>query len=83
VNGGGCPSKYAELEEQWHGWIFRKNAMGLCAKDHVIQQKTLNLFKVLSPEVQAGEEFKTPPGLLSNFKNRKRLVSRQTSRKCR
>jgi transposase-like protein len=80
LNGGGRPAKYTELEEQLHSWILEKNAKGLRVKDHYIQQKALNLFKELHPDVQAEEEFKASTGWLSNFKNRKRLVSRrQTS----
>jgi Tc5 transposase DNA-binding domain len=47
---------------------YRKNAKGLCVKDHCIQQKALNLFEELHPEVHAGEEFKASTGWLSNFK---------------
>jgi hypothetical protein len=35
------------------------------------------LFKELHPEVQAVEEFKAATGWLSNFKNRKCIVSRR------
>jgi Tc5 transposase DNA-binding domain len=54
--------------------------IGLRVKDHYIQQKALKLFKELHTDVHAGEEFKASTGWLSNFTNRKRLVSRrQTS----
>jgi transposase-like protein len=80
LNGGGRPAKYTELEEQLHSWILEKNAKGFCVKDHYIQQKALNLFNELHTDVQAEEEFKASTAWLSNFKYRKRLVSRrQTS----
>jgi hypothetical protein len=41
---------------------IRKHAKGLCVKDPCIQQKALNLFNELHPEVQAGEEFKASKG---------------------
>jgi hypothetical protein len=41
---------------------IRKNAKGLCVKDPCIQQKALNLFNELHPEVQAGKEFKSSKG---------------------
>jgi hypothetical protein len=56
---------------------IRKKPKGLHVKDHYIQQKELNLFKELQPEVQAEEELKASIGWLSNFKNIKRLVSRR------
>jgi Tc5 transposase DNA-binding domain len=78
--GGGRPAKYEDLEEQLHVWIKEKNSKGLNVRDQYIQQKALNIFSELFPDLTATVDFKASNGWLAYFKGRKHLVSsRQTT----